>query len=151
MQKICPTCGNAPQVGHAALWRGIGESEQVDVADAEDARQMHQLDVGHEALARFDALDGVLVDLQTVQLEQVGQLALGDAHGDTQACDGLAAKVVATGFCFVDEHFLLLFDIQCLSMRRFYAIILAKMTFTECQEATEEPLVSVDYDKGGLF
>ena len=63
-----------------------------------------QLDIGDKALAGFDALYGIFVDVQSVDLQAVSQDALRDA--EIFSVDGHipAAEIISAVCRFVDKH-----------------------------------------------
>lgn len=77
----------------------------------EDLAEGDQLDVGDEALAGLDPLDGVFVYVQADQLEAVGQLPLRDFQFLPEGGYVCAADVVSVIGRLIDEHNFSPFDI----------------------------------------
>ncbi len=84
-------------------------------------RKVDKLNVGHKALSRLDALDGVFVYVHAVELKPGGKAVLGQSGGLPKNGDILSADVVRPVFCLIDEHVTATFLKKT-----------KKMTFTAC-------------------
>ena len=73
-------------------------------AHAESVGYGDDLDIGHEAFAALDALDGVFVYIKAGKLERIGELPLRESHIFAQKGYILSADIIQPVFCFVDEH-----------------------------------------------
>lgn len=70
-------------------------------------RYVLQLNVGHESLAAFDALNRIFVDVESDELKPVRQLPLRNAYGYPLFGDFPAANIVTSVGCLVDKHIFL--------------------------------------------
>ncbi len=73
-------------------------------AHAESVGYSDDLDIGHEAFAALDALNGVFVYIKAGKLERIGELTLRTAHILAQKGYIFSEDIVQSVFCFVDEH-----------------------------------------------
>jgi hypothetical protein len=73
-------------------------------AHAESVGYSDDLDIGHEAFAALDALDGVFVYIKAGKLDHIGELPLRESHIFAQKGYILSANIIQPVFCFVDEH-----------------------------------------------
>ncbi len=73
-------------------------------AHAESVGYSDDFDIGHEAFAAFDALDGVFVYIKPGKLERIGELPLRESHIFAQKGYILSADIIQPVFCFVDEY-----------------------------------------------
>jgi hypothetical protein len=73
-------------------------------AHAESVGYRDYLDIGHEAFAALDALNGVFVYIKAGKLERIDELPLRESHIFAQKGYILSADIVQPVFCFVDEH-----------------------------------------------
>ena len=96
-------------------------------------RKSENLNVGYKAFAAFDALNGVLVDVDAHELHAVCQFSLRNTQLHAKARDVRAAYIVSSVTGFVDKHAIPHFDIWCLSLRKLYVTLLDVMTYSECQ------------------